>query len=57
MNNLINKCVKMISGSKGGNMPVYKYQTKEGTKWYVKSDSLTKRGYLWISKQDERCIA
>lgn len=45
MNNLINKCVRMISGSKGGNMPVYKYQTKEGTKWYVKSDSLTKRGF------------
>lgn len=45
MNNLINKCVRMISGSKGGNMPVYKYQTKEGTKWYVKSDNQTKRGF------------
>ena len=45
MNNLISKCVRMISGSKGGQMPVYKYQTKDGTKWYVKSDNLTKRGF------------
>lgn len=45
MNNLISKCVKMVSGSKGGQMPVYKYQTKDGTKWYVKSDNLTKRGF------------
>lgn len=45
MSNLISKCVKMISGSQGGIMPVYKYQTKDGTKWYVKSDNLTKRGF------------
>ena len=45
MNNLISKCVRMVSGSKGGQMPVYKYQTKDGTKWYVKSDNLTKRGF------------
>lgn len=45
MSNLISKCVKMISGSQGGTMPVYKYQTKDGTKWYVKSDNLTKRGF------------